>query len=157
MGRPQPPLEPIRIIIKITRRSLWPWLHFISIRSPSLSSSGHSETSFGITCLALCLGEHVATATSPSGDISAVDICLFVCLRLSLCLRLRSASFSSASGSKSSIQIPDSCKSGGLYTPGPQDSLGNRDTLASSHKTLRATNKKNKSSALPFYWAFYGC
>ena len=117
-----PPLEPIRIIIKITRRSLWPWLPSISIRNPSPSSSGRSETSFSITCLALCLGEQVATATSPSSDISTVDICLFFA-RLSVCAclsvsRLQSSSFSSARGKwepDSLIQIPDPYKPGGLY------------------------------------------
>lgn len=39
-----PPLEPIRIIVKITRHWLWPWLPSISIRNPS--PSGRSETSF---------------------------------------------------------------------------------------------------------------
>ena len=87
-----PPLEPIRIIIKITRRSLWPWLSSISIRGPSLSPSGRSETSFHITRLALCLVEQVSMATSPDGDISTVDICFFasVCLSAPVSLSLPS-------------------------------------------------------------------
>lgn len=98
-----PPLEPIRIIIKITQRSLWPWLPSISIRDPSLSSIGCSETSFSITCLALCLGEQVATATLPSNDISTgyLLLSLFVCLFLFLCLCLKSTSSSFACRNKS--------------------------------------------------------
>ena len=90
-----PPLEPIRIIIKITRRSLWPWLPSISIRNPSLSPSGRSETSLSVTRLALCLGEQVATATSPNGDISTVDICFIACV--SVCARLSVSAFSLSS------------------------------------------------------------
>lgn len=139
-----PPLEPIRIIIKITRHSPRPWLPSISIRNPSLSPSGRSETSFHITRLTLCLEEQVATATSPNGDISTVDICFFASVCLSVSLRLSVFAFSlplslSPAGGESDslIQIPDPYKSAGLYTPRPQNSFENHDTLASPSSPIK--------------------
>lgn len=136
-----PPLQPIRIIIKITRSSLWPWLPTISIRTPSLSPSGYSETSFSSTRLALCLGEQVATATSPDGDISTVDICFFasVCLSVPVFLSLPSVFFFRLQEreSDSLIQIPDPYKSEGLYTPRPRNSFENGDTLASPSSPIK--------------------
>lgn len=138
-----PPLQPIRIIIKITRSTLWPWLPSISIRTPSPSPSGYSETSFSITRLALCLGEQVATATSPNGDISTVDICFFasVCLSVPVFLSLPSVSLFfyrlQECESDSLIQIPDPYKSGGLYTPRPRNSFENGDTLASPSSPIK--------------------
>lgn len=49
--------------------------------------------------------------------------------------------------------------------PGPQNSFENRDILASPSSLINAGRKgggaqqikRNKSSALPFYWPFYGC
>lgn len=165
-----PPLEPIRIIIKITRRSLWPWLPSISIRNPSLSPSGRSETSFSITRLALCLGEQVATATSPNGDISTVDICFFACLSVCACLSVFAFSVLlflfrlQEREPDSLIQIPDPYKSGGLYTPGPRNSLENRDTLASPSSPIKrkergrgsSTNKKIKALPCLFIGLFMG-
>lgn len=140
----------------------------MSIRNPSLSPSGRSETSFSITGLALCLGKQVATATSPNGDISTVDICFFatVCLpvHVSLSIPLVSLFLPEGRGPDSLIQIPDLYKSGGLYTPGPRNSFENRDTLASPSSPVNrkeqgresSTNKKIKALPCLFIGLFMG-
>lgn len=166
MGWPEPPLEPIRIIIKITRHSLRPRLRSISMRSPSLSSSGRSETSLGIACLALCLGEPVATATSPSGDILAVDICLLVRLSAtvspslpSVCLLLL---YLQERAPRQFNPNPRAHKFGGLYKLRLRNSLENRDTLASPGLPIKrkerrrgsSTNKKKKKLCPAFLLGF---
>lgn len=84
MGWPDPPLEPIRIIIKITRRSLWPWLHSISIRNPSLSSSGRSEIP-SVSLASHCVWEnplprqHHPAATFRLWIFASSPVCLSVC------------------------------------------------------------------------------
>lgn len=92
-GRPRPPLEPIRIIIKRSRRSPPPpRLRCISMRSPSVSVSvsvsqwrrllvrlfllRRHHHSLALHCV--WERERVATATSPSGDISAPGILLLL-------------------------------------------------------------------------------
>lgn len=62
------------------------------------------------------------------------------------------------------IQIPDPYKSGGLYTPGPQNSLQKRDTLASPSSPIKrkergrgsSTNKNIKALPCLFIGLFMG-
>lgn len=92
-------------------------------------------------------------ATSPSSDISTVDICFFAsaCVSMPVSLSLPRVFlffffnlfffFLAAKKPDSLIQIPDPYKSGGLYMPEPWNLFENRDTLAGPSPPVNAEGR----------------
>lgn len=89
-----------------------------------------------------------------------------VCLSVPVSLALPAVYLFGLQGREpdSLIQIPDPYKLGGLYTPGPRNSLENRDTLASPSSPIKCkergrgnpTNKKIKALPCLFIGLFMG-